>query len=153
MDLQDKIDAAFLAGFIVGTYDLKGESQPPEFIRAAIDRAMKSSDSTEIEENKSNPIKMDARQRARDQFIAANTIAINEPLEDIKRDANGFGNPILRQPDFEAPFKKARKEWSEEAKIAARERAIANGLGKKKAAVSAGAISPTVGAVSESGNV
>ena len=33
-------DAAFLAGFIVGQYDIKGEEKPPEFIRAVIDRCI-----------------------------------------------------------------------------------------------------------------
>ena len=34
------LDAAFLAGFIVGTYDLRGESELPAYIKPYIERVM-----------------------------------------------------------------------------------------------------------------
>lgn len=37
-----ELDAAFLAGFITGTYDLKGEQQLPAYIKPFIDRCLTS---------------------------------------------------------------------------------------------------------------
>jgi hypothetical protein len=43
-------DAAFLAGFIVGTYDLRGDSAPPAYIQPFLDRVMKTATVPKVEE-------------------------------------------------------------------------------------------------------
>jgi hypothetical protein len=42
-------DAAFLAGFIVGTYDLRGDAAPPVYIQPFLDRILKSSAVPKVE--------------------------------------------------------------------------------------------------------
>lgn len=46
---QLRIDAAFLAGFIVGQYDVKGEEKPPAYISAILERCLNHTTPDEIE--------------------------------------------------------------------------------------------------------
>ncbi|MDE2106833.1 MAG: hypothetical protein KGL39_56985 [Patescibacteria group bacterium] len=41
---QLALDAAFLAGFIAGQYDIKGEAQPPVFLMPVIESVLKNGD-------------------------------------------------------------------------------------------------------------
>lgn len=143
MDLQDKIDAAFLAGFIVGTYDLKGESQPPEFIRAAIDRAMKPTSRTELKFDYST---LEAKISAGAAILQGDAIKFCEPV--VGAD---FADKLPPEPILDQPKPKKSYARTEEHKQKLREN-LARGreLKRQKQGISL-QLTPVL--ESESGNV
>lgn len=97
-------DAAFLAGFIVGTYDLKGEQSPPTFLMPFLDRVLKApvtptsatSTATTSSTNENTPV---------DSEIPASDSAIPELTRKMLEKAQQSAAPTPRDklPDWEEP--------------------------------------------------
>lgn len=92
------LDAAFLCGFIAGTYDLKGDQGPPAYIQPYIDRIMAARAAAEspapAEEGKPDPIPDAAKMINPAETAAGNHGAeTRKKAETLQSEARNFTKP------------------------------------------------------------